>query len=164
MRAPGGGGSCLSIRKHDHFTPTREIKRHVRALARNHPEGWKLQGHVSPATTNYRTYRIGLDLWRRRPDPPHAAAPATPALQRREEPRARGREVRGERGREVRGEVLLLLMLLVVEVVLLLRVVRMLLVMLVRAGRVGKEDHRRVVVSALLNLGGRRLSVRPAGG
>jgi len=31
--------------EHDHFTPTREIKRHVRALARNHPEGWKLQGH-----------------------------------------------------------------------------------------------------------------------
>ena len=28
--------------------PTREIKRHVRVLARKHPEGWKLQGHVSP--------------------------------------------------------------------------------------------------------------------
>jgi len=38
----------LLIYKHDHFTPTREIERHIRALARNHPEGWKLQGHVSP--------------------------------------------------------------------------------------------------------------------
>jgi len=53
-----GGEACLLIRKHDHFTPTREIRRHVRALARNHPEGWKLQGHVSPATTNYLIYRI----------------------------------------------------------------------------------------------------------
>ena len=44
--------ACLLIRKHDHFTPTREIKRHVRALARNHPEGWNLQRHVSPTTTN----------------------------------------------------------------------------------------------------------------
>ena len=37
------------------------MRRDVRALARNHPEGWKLQGHVSPTTTNYITYRIGLD-------------------------------------------------------------------------------------------------------
>jgi len=36
-----GGKTCLLIRKHDHFTLTREIKRHVRALARNYPEGWK---------------------------------------------------------------------------------------------------------------------------
>jgi len=57
----GGGKAGLLIRKHDHFTPTRENKRHVRALARNHPEGWKLQGHVSPATKNYLTYRIGMD-------------------------------------------------------------------------------------------------------
>ena len=28
--------SCLSIRKDDHFTPTRKIRKHVRALARNH--------------------------------------------------------------------------------------------------------------------------------
>ena len=27
--------------KHDHYTRLREIERHVRALARNHPEGWK---------------------------------------------------------------------------------------------------------------------------
>ena len=40
-----GGKACLLICKHDHFTPTREIKRYVRALACNHPEGWKLQGH-----------------------------------------------------------------------------------------------------------------------
>jgi len=53
-----GGKACLLIRKHDHFTPTREIKRHVRALARNHPEGWKLQRHISLTTTNYLTYRI----------------------------------------------------------------------------------------------------------
>ena len=71
--------ACLSIRKHNHSTPTRDIKRHVRALARNHPLGplgfdppniaqrhalperWKLQGHVSPITTKYLTYRIGLD-------------------------------------------------------------------------------------------------------
>ena len=33
-----GGKAGLLIRKHDHFTPTREIKRHV---AHNHPEGWK---------------------------------------------------------------------------------------------------------------------------
>ena len=31
------GKACLSTREHDHFTPTREIKRHVRAIARNHP-------------------------------------------------------------------------------------------------------------------------------
>jgi len=28
----GGGKACLLIRKHDHFTPTREIRQHVRAL------------------------------------------------------------------------------------------------------------------------------------
>jgi hypothetical protein len=32
------GKACLLIRKHDHFTPTREIRRHVRALACNHPK------------------------------------------------------------------------------------------------------------------------------
>ena len=32
--------------------PTRKIRRHVREIARNQPEGLKLQGHVSPATTN----------------------------------------------------------------------------------------------------------------
>jgi len=42
--AAGGSASCGGkagslIRKHDHFTPTREIRRHVRALARNHPGG-----------------------------------------------------------------------------------------------------------------------------
>ena len=42
-RGSKGGGACLLIRKHDHFTPTREIRRHVRALARDHPKGWKLQ-------------------------------------------------------------------------------------------------------------------------
>ena len=45
-----GAAVCSLIRKHDHFTPTREIRQHVRALARNHPAGWKLQGHVSPQT------------------------------------------------------------------------------------------------------------------
>ena len=56
--ATAGGGRLV-----DQFanTTTREIRRRVRALARIHPEGWKLQGHVSPATTNYLTYRIGLD-------------------------------------------------------------------------------------------------------
>ena len=41
FRGPAPGGiACLSIRKHDHFTPTREMRRYVRALtARNHPEG-----------------------------------------------------------------------------------------------------------------------------
>ena len=34
-----GGKAGLLIRKHDHFTPTREIRRHVRALARNRPGG-----------------------------------------------------------------------------------------------------------------------------
>ena len=45
-----GAAVCSLIRKHDHFTPTREIRQHVRALARNHPAGWKLQGHDSPQT------------------------------------------------------------------------------------------------------------------
>ena len=44
------GKACLLIRKHDHFTPLREIKRHLRALARNHPEGCKLQGHLVEET------------------------------------------------------------------------------------------------------------------
>ena len=36
----GGGGACLSIRKYDHFTPAREMRRDIKALtARNHPEG-----------------------------------------------------------------------------------------------------------------------------
>jgi len=35
---PEGGKACLSIGEHNHFTPTRGIKRHVRALARNHPK------------------------------------------------------------------------------------------------------------------------------
>ena len=37
------GKTDLSIRRHDHFSPTREIKRHVSTPARHHPEGWKLQ-------------------------------------------------------------------------------------------------------------------------
>ena len=64
------GKDCLLNRKHDHFTPTREIRRHVRALDRNHPEGWKLQGHVSPATTNYLTYRIQGYLAHKKQPPP----------------------------------------------------------------------------------------------
>ena len=32
------GQACLSICTHDHFTPTREIERHIRALAHNQPE------------------------------------------------------------------------------------------------------------------------------
>ena len=52
LRTPVQGGEAgLLIRKHDHFTPTREIRRHVWALARNHPDGCKLQGHVSTAAT-----------------------------------------------------------------------------------------------------------------
>ena len=43
-----GGKACLLIRKDDNFAPTREIKRHVRALARNHLEGWNLQRHFRP--------------------------------------------------------------------------------------------------------------------
>ena len=35
-------GKGLLIRKHDQFMPTRQIKRHVRAPANNHPGGWKL--------------------------------------------------------------------------------------------------------------------------
>jgi hypothetical protein len=55
----------LLIRINDHFTPTREIKRHVRALARHLPEGWKLQGHVSPAATNgsYRGADMQIDSY-----------------------------------------------------------------------------------------------------
>ena len=56
-----GGKACLLIRKHDHFTPTREIERHVRALARNNPEGWKLKRHVTP--TSSREHSRGLFLW-----------------------------------------------------------------------------------------------------
>jgi len=59
-----GGEACLLIRKLDHSTPTREIKRHVRALARNHPEGWRLQGNVSPTMTNYLTYGYRYGGWR----------------------------------------------------------------------------------------------------
>ena len=33
----------------------------VRALAHNHPEGWKSQWNVPPTTTNYPTYRIGMN-------------------------------------------------------------------------------------------------------
>ena len=43
-----GGIACSLIHKHAHFTPTREIKRHVKTLARNHSEG-----NVSPTMTNY---------------------------------------------------------------------------------------------------------------
>ena len=57
---PPGGKACLLIRKHDHFTPPREIKGHVRALARNHPEEWNLQRHVSPTTTNYPSWHYGV--------------------------------------------------------------------------------------------------------
>ena len=32
-------GKSMLIRKHDHFTPAREIRRHGGQLARNHPEG-----------------------------------------------------------------------------------------------------------------------------
>ena len=63
-RLPEGGKAGFIIRKHYYFTPTREIRPHVRALARNHPEGWKLQRHVSLITTRYLTYRIGLCGWR----------------------------------------------------------------------------------------------------
>ena len=50
--------ACSSIRKQDHFAPTKELRNHAMAMDRNHSEGWKLQGHVSPAATNYLTYRI----------------------------------------------------------------------------------------------------------
>ena len=43
-----GGEACALICKHDHCTPTREIRRHVWPSARNHPEGRKLQVHISP--------------------------------------------------------------------------------------------------------------------
>ena len=55
-----GGKACLLIRKHGHFTPTREIRRHVRALARNHPEGWKLQGHSRKLAGERQWFRGGL--------------------------------------------------------------------------------------------------------
>ena len=49
-----GGKACLLIRKHDHFTPAREIRRHVRALARNHPVASDHQsGRVSHAPTTF---------------------------------------------------------------------------------------------------------------
>ena len=53
-----GGEACLLIRKQDHFTPTREIRRHVRALARNHPEGWKFRGPAADFEFRW----SGLDL------------------------------------------------------------------------------------------------------
>ena len=37
-----------TVQEHEHLPPMRKITRHERALARNYPEGWKLQGHVSP--------------------------------------------------------------------------------------------------------------------
>ena len=42
MQAALLGEASLLIRKHDHFTPAREIRPNVRALARNHPIGWNL--------------------------------------------------------------------------------------------------------------------------
>ena len=59
-----GGKACQSSCKHDHFTSMREIGQHVRALARNHQEGWKLQGHVSSATTNYLTKTPNNYFWK----------------------------------------------------------------------------------------------------
>ena len=41
-----GGKASLLIRKHDRFTPTGEIRRHVTALACDHAEDWKLQEHT----------------------------------------------------------------------------------------------------------------------
>jgi len=44
-----GGKARLLIRKYDHFTPAREMRRDVRALtARNHPEGryYPMQRHA----------------------------------------------------------------------------------------------------------------------
>ena len=47
------GKACPLICKRDHFTPTREMRRHIRALvAREHSKRWKRQGNVSPTTTN----------------------------------------------------------------------------------------------------------------
>ena len=62
------GIACLLIRKHDHFTPAREIKRHVRALARNHSEGWKLQepcGTSVPSWTKSWNHLLGpsVNAW-----------------------------------------------------------------------------------------------------
>ena len=39
-----GRKACFLISKDDHFTPTRETKRHVKERAHNHSEGWKLGG------------------------------------------------------------------------------------------------------------------------
>ena len=44
-----GGEACLLIRKHDHYTPARKMRRDVRALtARNHPEGLSSYGRARP--------------------------------------------------------------------------------------------------------------------
>jgi hypothetical protein len=47
LQTPGGKGLFIDSQTRQ-LQPTREIRRHVRALARNHPEGWKLPGHGSP--------------------------------------------------------------------------------------------------------------------
>jgi len=49
QQAAQGGEACLSIRKHDNFTPTREIRRHVRALA--HPVHVEFR---TPLSSEYR--------------------------------------------------------------------------------------------------------------
>ena len=52
IAAPAEGeNACLSITKHDHFTPMEEIQRHEWALARNHLEGWKTQGRGQEGRT-----------------------------------------------------------------------------------------------------------------
>jgi hypothetical protein len=48
--AAWGGGAGRLVRKHDHNTPARAIKRHVRALACNHPKGWSIWPHTHPIT------------------------------------------------------------------------------------------------------------------
>ena len=48
--------SCLSIRKNGHFTPTRKIRKHVRALARNHQGrgGLVFKAHRLGVALNFR--------------------------------------------------------------------------------------------------------------
>jgi hypothetical protein len=60
------GGEAGFIRKHDHFMPTREIRRHVRALAHNH---LREKASVLPIETKMASVYRGTSLIRNSPLP-----------------------------------------------------------------------------------------------
>ena len=55
-----GEKACLLIRKQDHFTPTREIRRHEKALALYHPGGRNLQRHQLSERHQIASFRFSI--------------------------------------------------------------------------------------------------------